>query len=90
MRWMYWTLPVALFFAVIAAMLVAMTVWELRSPSVPRRGVLPLVTTRGDRLFIGLLATAYVHLVWIGATDAPPFVATIACVSLLALALRFA
>lgn len=90
MRWMYWTLPTAIFFATIAAMLVAMTIWELRSPTKPRRGLLPLVTTRGDRLFIGLLATAYVHLVWIGLTDAPPYAATLACVPLLALALRYA
>lgn len=90
MRWMYWTVPTALFFATIAAMLVAMTIWELRSPTVPRRGLLPLTTTRGDRLFIGLLATAYVHLVWVGVTDLPPYVATLACVPLLALALRWA
>jgi predicted small integral membrane protein len=33
------------------------------------RGFLPLVTTRGDRLFIGLLAAAYVNLAWAGFTD---------------------
>lgn len=90
MRWMYWTIPTAVFFLTIAAMLTTMTVWELRRPTTPRRGLLPLVTTRGDRLFIGLLATAYVHLVWIGVTDAPPYVATLACVPLLVLALRYA
>jgi predicted small integral membrane protein len=26
-------------------------------------------TTRGDRFFLGLLATAFTHLAWIGATD---------------------
>jgi predicted small integral membrane protein len=89
-RWMYWTLPTALFFLAIAAILVAMTVWELRSPALPRRGFLPLTTTRGDRLFIGLLATAYVHLVWIGVTDHPPYMATLACIPLLAVVLRHA
>ena len=49
----------------------AMTVWELRSPTVARKGLLPLVTTRGDRLFIGLLAAAYVNLAWTGLTDLP-------------------
>jgi predicted small integral membrane protein len=29
------------------------------------------VTTRGDRLFIGLLAAAYVNLAWAGLTDLP-------------------
>lgn len=67
--WMAWTRPVAIFFICIALMLGAMTIWELRSPTVPRRGFLPLVTTRGDRLFIGLLCAAYVNLAWTGLTD---------------------
>lgn len=69
MEWMSWTLPTAVFFASVAAILVAMTVWELRSASVERRGLLPISTTRGDRLFIGLLGSAYIHLLVIGATD---------------------
>jgi predicted small integral membrane protein len=67
--WMAWTTPVAVFFVAIAVMLVAMTMWELRSPTVARKGFLPLVTTRGDRLFIGLLAAAYINLAWTGLTD---------------------
>jgi predicted small integral membrane protein len=66
---MAWTRPVALFFAGIALMLVVMTVWEVRSPTVARKGLLPLVTTRGDRLFIGLLIAAYINLGWTGLTD---------------------
>jgi predicted small integral membrane protein len=31
--------------------------------------MLPLVTTRGDRLFIGLLFAAYINLAWAGTTD---------------------
>jgi len=31
-----------------------------------RKGFLPIATTRGDRLFIGLLSAAYVNLVFIG------------------------
>ncbi|MBI2748440.1 MAG: DUF2160 domain-containing protein [Burkholderiales bacterium] len=64
--WMAWTLPVAVFFAAIVLMLVGMTIWEIRSPTVERRGFLPLRTTRGDRLFIGLLAAAYVNLIFVG------------------------
>ena len=64
--WMAWTAPTAWFFVGIALLLVGMTVWELASPTVPRRGLLPLTTTRGDRLFIGLLGAAYIHLAWIG------------------------
>lgn len=65
-EWMVWTTPVAVFFSCIALMLVGMTVWERRSPTTVRRGWLPLETTRGDRLFIGLLMAAYVNLAFIG------------------------
>ncbi|PTQ73645.1 DUF2160 domain-containing protein [Pseudomonas sp. GV071] len=69
MEWMAWTTPTAAFFGVIALLLAGMTVWELRSPCVERRGFLPIATTRGDRLFIGLLGSAYLHLLVIGATE---------------------
>ena len=65
-EWMAWTLPVAVFFCCIVAMLVGMTLWELKSPTTLRRGFLPIATTRGDRLFIGLLSAAYVNLAFVG------------------------
>ena len=61
-EWMAWTLPVAVFFICIAVMLAVMTVWEIKSPTTTRRGWLPMSTTRGDRLFIGLMAAAWVNL----------------------------
>ena len=71
MSWMAWTLPTALFFASVFLILTAMTVWQVLSPSVARRGVLPMETTRGDRLFIGLLGSAFIHLAWIASTGLP-------------------
>jgi predicted small integral membrane protein len=70
--WMAWTRPVAFAFIGLALLLLGMAVWEVRAPTVPRRGLLPLETTRGDRLFIGLLGAAYVNLAWIGLTDLDP------------------
>ena len=67
--WMAWTAPVGGFFACIVLMLVVMTVWEIRSPTVERKGFLPLRTTRGDRLFIGLLCAAYVNLAFVGVSE---------------------
>ena len=64
--WMAWTLPVAVFFICIVLMLVGMTVWEIRSPTVLRKGWLPMATTRGDRLFIGLMAAAWINLAFVG------------------------
>ena len=57
--WMVWTTPVAVFFIFIALLLAAMTVWEIKSPTTLRKGFLPMATTRGDRLFIGLLGAAW-------------------------------
>ncbi|WP_280539458.1 DUF2160 domain-containing protein [Chromohalobacter sp. 11-W] len=68
MAWMVWTTPTMVFFVVIAAMLAAMTTWEIISPTVERKGFLPISTTRGDRFFIGLLSAAYIHLVVVGFT----------------------
>jgi predicted small integral membrane protein len=61
--------PKAIFFAAIAALLVAMTIWQATAPSIKRRGLLPIATTPGDRLFLGLLGSAYIHLAWIGFSD---------------------
>ena len=64
--WMAWTTPVAVFFTCIVLMLIGMTVWEIKSPTTLRKGFLPIATTRGDRLFIGLLSAAYVNLIFVG------------------------
>jgi predicted small integral membrane protein len=65
-NWMAWTMPVAVFFICIVLMLAGMTLWEIKSPTSLRRGFLPIETTRGDRLFIGLLAAAYINLAFVG------------------------
>ncbi|MEM5530570.1 DUF2160 domain-containing protein [Gammaproteobacteria bacterium AS21] len=68
MNWMAWTLPTAIFFSTIACILIVMTIWEIRSPCTERKGLLPITTTRGDRLFIGLLCAAFIHLFIVGFT----------------------
>jgi predicted small integral membrane protein len=75
LQWMAWTLPTALFFGVIALLIAAYTVWGVLSPSVPRRGLLPMATTRGDRLFLGLMGSAWINLGWLGLTEASQWIA---------------
>jgi predicted small integral membrane protein len=75
--WMAWTLEVAVFFICVVLMLIGMTIWQVRSPSIERKGFLPISTTRGDRLFIGLLSAAYVNLAWAGLTDLTQWVAAV-------------
>ncbi len=89
LEWMAWTVPTAVFFIALALMLVGMTVWQVRSPTVERRGLLPIATTRGDRLFISLLASAYVHLGWLALTDLSLWFATAISIVILGLLLRY-
>lgn len=70
--WMAWTPETAAFFGGIALLLVGMCVWEYFSPGGgPRHGLLGLDTTRGDRLFISLLGSAFIHLGWLAAFGTP-------------------
>jgi len=64
--WMAWTLPTAIFFAALACTLAIMTWLWVAYPEAERVGILRIPTTRGDRLFLSLILTAIIHLLWIG------------------------
>ncbi len=64
--WMAWTWQTALFFAGIASLLLIMTALAIYRPETERVGVLRIPTTRGDRLFISLLGSAFIHLACLG------------------------
>lgn len=66
MEWMAWTQPTAIFFGVIAALIFTFTLLAIFRPETPRVGVLRIETTRGDRLFISLLGSAFINLAWLG------------------------
>ncbi len=70
LSWMAWTRPTAIFFAVILCLIVTMSVWEYFSPGgQPRTGILRFETTRGDRLFVTLLGSAFINLAWLAMID---------------------
>ena len=72
LSWMAWTWPTAAFFVFIVTCIATMTVWELKSPGgAPRRGVFGLDTTRGDRLFITLVGSAYIFFAWLALMGTP-------------------
>ena len=72
LTWMAWTWPTAAFFGFVVLCLISMSVWEWFSPGGgPRRGILTLDTTRGDRLFISLLGSGFIHLGWLGLFGTP-------------------
>jgi predicted small integral membrane protein len=67
LSWMAWTWPTAVFFVVVALLLVGMGAWEYVSPGGnPRTGILRFETTRGDRLFVSMLGAAFITLAWLG------------------------
>ena len=79
MAWMAWTWPTALFFICIATTLIVFTVLAIKFPETPLRGVLGMETTRGDRLFITLLGSAFINLAWLGVVGAHQPYALIVC-----------
>ena len=65
--WMAWSFPTAMFFLTIFTLIALMAVWEYARPGgSPRVGILRFETTRGDRLFVSLLGSAFIHLAWLG------------------------
>lgn len=72
--WMAWTWQTAVFFALVASALAAMSALALLRPETPRVGILRIPTTRGDRLFLTLVGSAFLCLAWLallGATTLP-------------------
>ncbi len=88
-EWMVWTPITAGFFITIGVMLVGMGVWEVISPSIVRKGFLPIATTRGDRFFIGLLGSAYICIAWVGLSNLALWFALPICIIWGVLVMRF-
>jgi predicted small integral membrane protein len=79
MDWMAWTWPTAIFFLSIAGLLITFTILAIKFPETPRMGVLRIETTRGDRLFITLLGSAFINLGWLGIVGAHQPYALLVC-----------
>ena len=72
LSWMAWTWPTFFFFVFVFGSIAAMGVWEYYAPGGgPRHGIFGLDTTRGDRLFITLLGSAFIFLAWLGLFGTP-------------------
>ncbi|PWC45679.1 DUF2160 domain-containing protein [Azospirillum sp. TSO22-1] len=66
LAWMAWTWQTGAFFALVAGLLALLTTLAVNRPEIARPGILGITTTRGDRLFITLLGSAFIHLAWLG------------------------
>lgn len=89
LSWMFWTWPTAAFFVLLALSLALMTIWDARSPSVKRKGFLPIPFTRGERFFISIVVFLAVMLLWIAFTSASLWYAVALALVLDAVIARF-
>jgi predicted small integral membrane protein len=64
-EWMYWTWQSGVAIVALFTAIALMGVWDAQSPSIPRKGFYPIKTTRGDRLFIGIITSIFIFLVWL-------------------------
>ena len=80
LSWMAWTWQTAVFFSLIVLALILMTIWSIKAPQAPRKGLLGIETTPGDRLFISLLGSAFICLGWLAAIGSPLWWAVAICV----------
>ena len=72
LSWMAWTWPTGLFFIGLFSAMAIITVIEIKKPGTSeRKGALGLTTTRGDRLFLTMLGSAYIFLAWLGIFGEP-------------------
>ena len=79
LSWMAWTKETAIFFTLIFITLVIMTIWAVKRPEMPRVGILGIETTRGDRLFLSLLGSAFISIAWLGFFGAPIYGGLVVC-----------
>jgi predicted small integral membrane protein len=91
LTWMAWTWPTAAFFVFVGLAIALMGVWEYFSPGgAPRRGIFRFDTTRGDRLFMSLLGSAFIFLGWLGFVGAPLWAPLVIAIVWAAFVFRFA
>lgn len=80
--WMAWTRATTGFFLFIITCIGSMALWEYYSPGGnPRRGIFAIDTTRGDRLFLSLIGSAFIFIGWLYLFGAPIWWPAIICVA---------
>ena len=89
LKWMVWTLPVAIVFIAAFLLIVGLTIWgHYRTPRI-RKGFLRITTDRGDRVYIAYISFAAFMILWIALADAMWYVGTGIGVALAAIILKW-
>lgn len=89
-RWMQWNWVGSVFFILLFLSITGLTIWDIVSPGCSKKGFLPIPTTRGDRLFIGIMGSIGLTLIWLAivGNHALWLILVIVAIYNLALALR--
>ena len=76
-QWMYWTWPSLVLFIVLIITIIGLSLWDTFSPDIKRKGFLPIATSRGDRVFIAIISTIGLYLVWLGVAGNSLFIGAV-------------
>jgi predicted small integral membrane protein len=63
--WMEWTSTTFRIFLGVVSTLAVMTIWDIFSPGVRRKGFLPFGFTRGERLFLSVVIFLGTMILWL-------------------------
>lgn len=63
--WMHWTWMSALGFVLLAVLLGSLAALDHNRPGYARKGILPIETTRGDRVFMSLAGFITLVFAWL-------------------------
>lgn len=66
LEWMFWTRETLILLGVLIAFFTILAIIDLKWRSeVPRKGFLPIATTRGDRVFLGMATMIIIGILWL-------------------------
>jgi len=66
---MQWNWAGTLFFLFLVFSIAGLTYWDAQTSVNRRKGFLPMETTRGDRLFIGIMSSIGILLLWLALVE---------------------
>ncbi len=81
MSWMAWTWPVAVFCIFVVIAITVTGFWEVHYGDGERRGAWGFNTTWGDRLFISILGSGFINLLWIGLVGTTLWIPLFICIA---------
>jgi len=65
MEWMFWTRETTIVFGILGSALLILAILDYYRRSTPRKGFLPMRTTRGDRFFFGMIFIIVIGFLWL-------------------------